>query len=157
LFYWYSILPRKAIFPLYHEGRPKKAEDESEKQEDINAGTMSKVLVVDDELDICLMITKHLRDLQFETQYAQTVKEAYGKLLSSSYDVMFIDLNLTDGSGFDVIEQKNKLNPDAKIIVISAYDSEAPKALQAGANYFIAKPFAIKRINETLRALNFLP
>jgi DNA-binding response OmpR family regulator len=103
------------------------------------------------------MITKHLRDLQFETQYAQTVKEAYGKLLSSSYDVMFIDLNLTDGSGFDVIEQKNKLNPDAKIIVISAYDSEAPKALQAGANYFIAKPFAIKRINETLRALNFLP
>ena len=118
---------------------------------------MSKALVVDDELDICLMITKHLQSLQFETHYALTVKEARLKLLSSSYDIMFLDLNLTDGSGFDVMQYRNKLNLNAKIIVISAYDSEANKAKQAGADYFLAKPFAIKSINATLEALNFLP
>jgi len=44
-----------------------------------------------------------------------------------------------------------------KIIVISAYDSEASKAIDAGAHIFLAKPFAIKRINEALGTLNFLP
>jgi len=115
---------------------------------------MSKALVVDDEIDICLMITKHLQNLNFETQYVLTVKEAYLKLLSSQYDVIFLDLNLTDGSGFDVIHYKNKLNSHAKIVVISAYDSDSNKALQAGANFFLAKPFAIKSLNETLDALN---
>ncbi len=118
---------------------------------------MSRALVVDDELDICLMITRHLQNLHFETQYALTVKEARLKLLSSSYDIMFLDLNLTDGSGFDVMQYRNKLNLNAKIIVISAYDSEAPKAIRAGANLFLSKPFAIKRINEALETLDFLP
>jgi DNA-binding response OmpR family regulator len=115
---------------------------------------MSKALVVDDEIDICLMITKHLQNLNFETHYVLTVKEACLKLLNSHYDVMFLDLNLTDGSGFDVIQYKNKLNSNAKIVVISAYDHEANKALQAGANFFLVKPFAIKNLNETLEALN---
>ena len=118
---------------------------------------MSKALIIDDEIDICLMIAKHLQHLKFETQYALTVKEARLKLLSSAYDVVFLDLNLTDGSGFDVIHYRNKLNLDAKIVVISAYDSESSKALQAGANLFLAKPFALRSINESLIALNFLP
>lgn len=118
---------------------------------------MSKALIIDDELDICLMVAKHLQNLKFETQYALTVKEARLKLLSSSYDVLFLDLNLTDGSGFDVIHYINRMNLSAKIVVISAYDSEANKALRAGASFFLPKPFAIKRINESLQALNFLP
>ncbi|HEU5291208.1 MAG TPA: response regulator [Cyclobacteriaceae bacterium] len=118
---------------------------------------MSKALIIDDELDICLMVAKHLQNLNFETHYALTVKEARLKLLNTKYDVLFLDLNLTDGSGFDVIQYINRMNLNAKIIVISAYDSEANKALQAGANFFLPKPFAIKRINESLRALNVLP
>lgn len=118
---------------------------------------MSRALVVDDELDICLMITKHLQNLQFEAQYSLTVQDARLKLLNSRYDILFVDLNLTDGSGFDIIQYKNKLNLNSKVVVISAYDSEASKALEAGASVFLAKPFAIKRINETLKALNFLP
>ena len=118
---------------------------------------MSKALVVDDEIEICMMVAKHLQNLGFETQYALTVKEARLKLLSSPYEVMFMDLNLTDGSGFDLIYYKSQLNLKTKIIVISAYDSEASKAVDAGANLFLAKPFAIKRINEALDTLNLLP
>jgi DNA-binding response OmpR family regulator len=118
---------------------------------------MSRALIIDDEIDICLMISRHLQHLKFETQYALTVKEARLKLLSSTYDIVFLDLNLTDGSGFDVIHYKNKLNLDAKIVVISAYDSESNKALQAGASLFLAKPFALRSINESLKALDFLP
>ena len=118
---------------------------------------MSKALVVDDELEICLMVCKHLQNLGFQTQYALTVKEARLKLLSSSYDIMFIDLNLTDGSGFDIIQYCNQMNLKNKIVVISAYDSEGSKAVSAGANLFLPKPFALKRINESLDSLKLLP
>jgi len=115
---------------------------------------MKRALVVDDEVDICMLLMKHLETVGFETQYALTAKEARLKLLSSPYEIMFIDLNLADGSGFDIINFRNKLNLKTKIIVISAYDSAASKAIDTGANFFVTKPFAIKKINEALGTLD---
>lgn len=118
---------------------------------------MDKTLVVDDELDICLMVNRHLKKLQFETHYALTVKDACLKVNSSSYDFIIIDLNLTDGTGFDVINYVQKLHLTCKIIAISAHANESSKALAAGAHLFVGKPFNTKAINEALRTLNFLP
>lgn len=112
--------------------------------------------MIDDELDICLMVTKHLQNLQFDTHYTLTIKEARQEVSISSYELMLIDLSLTDGSGFDILDYMNELNLKPKIIVISAYDSEASKALEMGASLFITKPFTIKTINEALKTLNFL-
>lgn len=118
---------------------------------------MGRALVVDDELDICLMVTKHLENLQFNTQYALTVKEARAKLNEFQYELIFIDLNLPDGSGYDIIAAVQELNVNARIIVISAYDGEAEKSLSMGATLFVNKPFTIKTINEALKTLHFLP
>jgi DNA-binding response OmpR family regulator len=117
---------------------------------------MTKVLVVDDELDICLMVSTHLQKLQFETQYALSVKEAISKTDATVYQLLFIDIDLTDGSGFDVISHLQKTKSNLKIIVISAYHNEVNRALEMGADLFIAKPFSIKAINEALKTLNFL-
>ncbi len=118
---------------------------------------MDRTLVVDDELDICLMVTKHLQKLQFETDYALTVKDARFKVSKSIYDFIFLDLNLTDGSGFDFIQHMKELNLNSKIIVISAHDNESKRALAMGADLFVNKPFTMKTINDALRTLNFLP
>jgi len=118
---------------------------------------MRRALVVDDEMDICLMVTKYLQNVHFEADYALSVKEAFVQIKRQEYELMFIDLNLTDGSGFDVINYIYQLNLKSKVIVISAYDSEAEKAQKKGANLFIAKPFTIKILNEALSQLNFLP
>jgi DNA-binding response OmpR family regulator len=118
---------------------------------------MIKALVVDDELEICLMVCKHLQKLGLETQYALTAKEARSKIFNSSCDVMFLDLNLPDSSGFDVIQYCNQMQFQTRIVVISAYDSEESKALEAGADLFLSKPFALKKINEKLESLNLLP
>jgi DNA-binding response OmpR family regulator len=117
---------------------------------------MMRALVVDDELDICMMVSTHLQKLQFETQYALSVKEAISKVDASAYQLLFIDIDLTDGSGFDVIKHLKKSKSTMKIIVISAYQNEVNKALEMGANLFIPKPFSIKTINEALKTLNFL-
>jgi len=118
---------------------------------------MGRALVIDDELDICLMMNRHLQNLLFEPQYALTVREARLKICATPFELMFIDLNLTDGSGFDLIKYVHELNLTSKIIVISAHDSEANKALELGASLFISKPFTIKTINEALKKLKFFP
>jgi response regulator of citrate/malate metabolism len=78
------------------------------------------------------------------------------KISMISFDLLFIDLNLADGSGYDLINTLHESNISSKIIIISAYDSERQKALQKGAALFMAKPFTKKAIFDSLEKLNFL-
>ena len=116
---------------------------------------MSRVLVVDDEVEICLLVTQYLRKLGYEVTYSLSRSEAVSKLSASPYDLLFVDLNLADGSGYDVIKVLQDSNSPTKVIVISAYDNEKMKALQKGASLFLAKPFTKKAIDESLQKLNF--
>ena len=116
---------------------------------------MSRVLVVDDEVEICLLVTQYLRKLGYEVTYSLSRAEAVSKLSASPYDLLFVDLNLADGSGYDVIKVLQDSNSPTKVIVISAYDNEKMKALQKGASLFLAKPFTKKAIDESLQKLNF--
>jgi CheY-like chemotaxis protein len=116
---------------------------------------MSKVLVVDDEVEICMLVTQYLKKLGYEVAFSLSIAEALKKLLSVPYDLMFVDLNLSDGSGYDLIKVMQDSHIPTKVIVISAYDNERPKALQKGASLFLAKPFTKKSIDESLKKLNF--
>jgi two-component system response regulator PilR (NtrC family) len=118
---------------------------------------MRRALVIDDEQDICEMVTRHLHKLKFETHFALTVKEAQANINSSEYELVLIDLNLTDGSGFEVMRTIRDLHLHPKIIVISAHDNKAARALAMGANLFITKPFAMQKITEALSTLKLLP
>lgn len=118
-----------------------------------NRPAMSRVLVVDDEVEICLLVTQYLRKLGYEVTYSLSIAEAVRKLSATPYDLLFVDLNLSDGSGYDVIEVLQESHSPTKIIVISAYDNERVKALQKGASLFLAKPFTKKAIDESLEKL----
>ena len=117
---------------------------------------MSRVLVVDDEEEICLLVTQYLRKLGYEVTYSLSISEAVNKLSAGPYDLLFVDLNLSDGSGYDVIKILQESHSQTKVIVISAYDNEKMRALQKGASLFLAKPFTKKAIDESLQKLNFL-
>ena len=117
---------------------------------------MNKILVVDDEIEICLLVTRYLKKMGFDASYALSISVALAKISIVSYDLLFVDLNLADGSGYDLISTLQESNVSSKIIIISAYDSERQKALQKGAALFMAKPFTKKSISESLQKLNFL-
>ena len=117
---------------------------------------MNKILVVDDEIEICLLVTRYLKKMGFDASYALSISDAVSKVSRISYDLIFVDLNLADGSGYDLINSLQAANVSAKIIIISAYDSERQKAMQKGAALFMAKPFTKKSISESLEKLNFL-
>jgi CheY-like chemotaxis protein len=117
---------------------------------------MGKVLVVDDELDICILLGRQLEKLGLDVSYCLTIREAIEKLKADQYGLIFIDLNITDGSGYDVISSIGETNRGALVVVISAYDGERDKAIQAGANWFVPKPFSKRSIKEALEGLRFI-
>jgi DNA-binding response OmpR family regulator len=114
------------------------------------------VLVVDDELDTCLMVTQYLQRLQFKTHYATTLNDAQHKIKTIKFDLMFIDLTLPDGSGFDIVRHTADLQLTSKIIIMSAHDNLAAEAYAMGVNVFITKPFTTRTIREVLHSIQFL-
>ena len=117
---------------------------------------MGNVLVVDDELDICTLVTRQLKSIGIDAEYALTIKEALKKTAFTPYDLYIIDLNLTDGSGFTLMQKIKEMQAHSKIIIISAYDSESKKAISNGADLFVPKPLSKRVIDEALQAVNFV-
>jgi DNA-binding response OmpR family regulator len=117
---------------------------------------MSRVLVVDDEVEICLLVTQYLKKLGYEASFCLSIADALLKISTTEYDLLFVDLNLADGSGYELMRALQDSKSTSKVIVISARDSERQMAMQRGANLFLAKPFTKNSINESLQKLNFL-
>ncbi len=116
---------------------------------------MKRVLVVDDEIDICILVTKYLQSLGMNAEYALSIKDALAKIEVSSYPLYIIDLNLTDGSGYEIMKQLISSKQNSKIIIITAHDGERQKAMESGADYFAPKPLSKRSIDDALRAVNF--
>jgi two-component system, OmpR family, KDP operon response regulator KdpE len=115
-----------------------------------------RVLVVDDERQILRALRVILRDAGFEVVTAQTVQEALDAAALRAPDAAIVDLILPDGNGIDVCRSIREWS-QMPILVLSAVGEETEKirALDAGADDYVTKPFApgelIARLNAALR------
>lgn len=109
---------------------------------------ITKALIVDDEEDIGLMTRIILNKNGLEAGNAYSIREAEKKISKNKFDVVFLDINLPDGSGFDLIPLIREKNRDAGIIMISAFDDvqEMQKADAMMVDSFVKKPFGKKDI-----------
>ena len=117
---------------------------------------MADVLVADDDQVICGLLTHVIEMLGHRVNCAHTLKAALDKALSGPYDVVFLDINMPDGSGLDWI-QKFRQTPSApEVIIITGLGGlDDPKiAMRNGARDYIEKSSSIKEITlALLRAL----
>ena len=113
------------------------------------------VLIVEDELDICYLLSGILRKKNLHTSYVTTLLAAAKELSMINPDILFIDNHLPDGYGVDFISGIKQTHPLIKIVMITAHDSrdDKNKALKQGADYFIGKPFTIETIMDTVDIL----
>ena len=111
-----------------------------------------EALIVEDEIDICFLLTGILRKKNLQTRFVNTIHEAKNILSTHTPIVLFLDNNLPDGLGVNIIQEIKNTNPTLRIIVITADDTLANKniALKAGADFFIGKPFTREAINKAL-------
>lgn len=117
--------------------------------------TAKRVLIIDDEADICLLLSGLLRRLGYQPTCAHFIEEGRQCLSSQQFDAIFLDLNLPDGLGFDLLSAIKEMQADAKVIMISAFDGQAERrrATDQGANYFIGKPFTRRSVEMALQTI----
>ncbi|MDD7455524.1 MAG: response regulator transcription factor [Bacteroidales bacterium] len=115
-----------------------------------------KILVVDDELDICAILKFNLEKAGFEVSTAQSAEDALEKDINS-YDLLLLDVMMEGMSGFDLakmLKQKPQTK-DIPIIFITAKDTadDAVNGLDLGADDYISKPFSIKEVISRVKAV----
>ena len=103
------------------------------------------ILVVDDELFITKIIGSILgKEFDCDVSIANSFTEAKARINNLHPDIIFLDVNLGDGSGYDLLKEvKEKEKPVPYVIMMSAYEKEQEQkdSLEKGADFFMSKPF----------------
>jgi two-component system LytT family response regulator len=114
-----------------------------------------RTVLVDDESASIIMLRNLLETyfpiIQIEGT-AETVNEAVPLINTTRPELVFLDINLPDGEGFDVISRVNVR--DFQIIFITAYDKYAVKAFEFSALHFIVKPVTFEGLKTAIDRFN---
>lgn len=111
-----------------------------------------KILIVDDE-PLARNELRYLLDQQeenYKIDEADSIEETLTALLSETYDLLFLDINLMNESGLTLAEKVNKMQHPPLIVFATAYDMYAVKAFELNAMDYILKPFEPERIKQTI-------
>ncbi|MGX5818036.1 response regulator [Chitinophaga lutea] len=110
------------------------------------------ILIIDDEPDICRLLQLSLSRHGHVVKYVHRLREGMQMLQQWRPDILFLDIQLPDGSGLEAIPEIKSRFPDLQVISISAYDNglEQEKALTAGAARFLPKPFNIGELQDVI-------
>jgi two-component system response regulator PilR (NtrC family) len=110
--------------------------------------TQPRALVIDDEPDICELLTLTLGRMDIETETAQDVAGAKSLLETRPYDLCLTDMRLPDGDGLELVEWMQTHTAGIPVAVITAHGNveTAVQALKLGAFDFISKPLDLNNL-----------
>ncbi len=112
-----------------------------------------KVLVVEDEGEMGLLLNMIVNEKDFELDYVSNLSSADEYLQKEEPSVIILDNKLPDGFGVDFISYIKKKYSDIKIIMISGFSSVRDVAMENGADMFFEKPFSKDELNKSLNKL----
>ncbi len=115
--------------------------------------TRAKILVVDDDAAIRLVVTEALRRDGHEVRTAATVAEQVSMLEIFEPDVLITDVMLPDGNGLDLVPSILTKRPELPVIVLSAQNTltTAVRATEQGAFEYLPKPFDLDELCRAVR------
>jgi DNA-binding response OmpR family regulator len=119
---------------------------------------MNRILLAEDEEILRMLIVDTLEDGDFEVDEAADGQEALDLFLAGEYSLLIIDYMMPVYTGLEVIEKirSNSEKNHVKILMLSAKSQqfEQERVLEAGADYFMAKPFSplelLEKVEEIL-------
>jgi len=109
-----------------------------------------KMLVVEDQGEMCLILDLILSDRKFELDYVNNLLDADEYLQKNKPSVIILDNQLPDGFGVDFISYVKKKYPRIKIIMISGFGTARDVAMENGADVFLEKPFSMDNVNQAI-------
>ena len=113
----------------------------------------SKILVIDDELVVCELLSDLLKDRGYLVKYMLSGAEGVREAKQDKFDVIMTDLKLPDMDGINVLGQIIEFDPDSVIIIMTGYPSfeTVQSALRQGAYDYVTKPFNIEEISFVIK------
>ena len=114
-----------------------------------------KVLVVDDEAALRKVIRASLAANGFTVEEAGTGRDALGAMQRHRFDLVLLDVNMPGMSGVETCRQIRAMEPRTGIVMVTVRDAEEDKvrALEAGADDYVTKPFQFRELVARLRAV----
>ena len=115
--------------------------------ETLQQRSLKKVLIVEDEGEMCLLLNILLNGEELELDHVKSLEKACDYLEKEQPAVVILDNKLPDGYGIDLITYIKKNCSSCRIIMISGFDGAAKEvALEAGADAYLEKPFTKEQL-----------
>ncbi|HVC01022.1 MAG TPA: response regulator transcription factor [Steroidobacteraceae bacterium] len=123
-------------------------------QAEITAPREARVLLVDDDRELCQMLTEYLNAERFEVISAHDGGEALRELRSREFEIMILDVMLPSVSGFDVLRALGASHP-TPILMLTARGDDVDRivGLELGADDYLGKPFNPRELVARIRAI----
>ena len=115
-----------------------------------------KILIIDDEKNICSAIKGILEDEGYECDYSLNYAEGFRKLQENKFDVLFLDIWLPDIDGTEGLKEIKRHFPEIDVIMISGHGKieTAVDTIRYGAYDFLEKPLSLERIVMIIKHLD---
>lgn len=116
---------------------------------------MSRILLVDDNIDLSRLIHTTLGSHIYKTQSVFTVAQALKRLDEQRYDLLIVDRMLPDGDGLEIINYAQQLQAQMPILMISERNepTDRVRGLQEGADDYLGKPFYTEELSLRVQKL----
>jgi DNA-binding response OmpR family regulator len=114
-----------------------------------------RILVAEDDAPLAEFLHRRLQQEQFAVQVVADGREAERMACDQFYDLVLLDLNLPGLGGLDVLKCIRSRNPDLPVMIVAGASvlEERVRGLEAGADDYIAKPFAFAELAARIRAV----
>ncbi len=114
-----------------------------------------RILIVEDDPEVADLLVRTIRKTAWAPDVFGTGREALEALAINEYDVVVLDLNLPDMSGVDVCRRWREDGGNTPILMLTARAglNDRVNGLDAGADDYLPKPFAVEELLARLRAL----
>jgi two-component system copper resistance phosphate regulon response regulator CusR len=114
-----------------------------------------RILVAEDDAPLAEFLHQRLEQEQFSVQVVSSGAEAQQLASDQTYDLVILDLNSPEGRGLDVLRGIRSKRPDLPVVIVTdaSMVEERVRGLDAGADDYVAKPFAFAELAARIRAV----
>lgn len=110
-----------------------------------------KVLIIDDEVDFCLLMQFYLTKKNCEVQISHTLRDGLGIVENNNPDIVILDNNLPDGLGWPAAKNILDVVPDVHLFLISANKPNTKPDITNSHFHVVEKPISITQIDNFLK------
>jgi len=114
-----------------------------------------KILIIEDDEEMTSLLKEFLNEEGYETDSVDNGSEAYRRLVKEDFDLIITDIRMPGLTGLDILPGVRKLQPEAPIIVMTAFGSEEVyhKVLERGATAYLEKPIHLDHLRNLIEEM----